>query len=68
MIADKIIELSQGIGPENTREHLIPYYCQFLEDNESEVRTAALRRLTEFSKMIEPQTLINTVVPSLVKL
>lgn len=27
LVADKIMELSQGIGPENTKEYLISYYC-----------------------------------------
>ena len=54
LVADKIMDISKGIGPENTKEHLISYYCQFLDDNESEVRTAALRRLTDFGQQIEP--------------
>ena len=35
------------------KEHLSTYYCQFLEDSESEVRTAALKRLSEFGKYID---------------
>lgn len=65
MVADKIMDISKGIGPENTKEHLISYYCQFLEDNESEVRTAALRRLTEFAPLIDPQMIIQNVIPNL---
>lgn len=68
MVADKIMDISQGIGPDNTKEHLIAYYCQFLEDNESEVRTAALRRLSDFGKVIDSQTLIQKIIPSLAKL
>lgn len=45
LVADKLMELSNGIGLENSKEHLTTYYCQFLEDTESEVRTAAIRRL-----------------------
>ena len=39
------MEITDNIGVECSREHLGPYYCQFLEDSESEVRTAAVRRL-----------------------
>jgi len=45
LVADKLMEISNGIGLENSREHLTTYFCQFLEDTESEVRTAAVRRL-----------------------
>ena len=68
LVADKIMEISEGIGNENTNEHLSSYYCQFLEDSESEVRTAALRRLSDFGKILDAKTLINSVIPSLVKL
>lgn len=50
------------------KEHLATYYCQFLEDSESEVRTAALKRLSEFGKYLDPKMLISNVVPSLNKL
>jgi len=50
------------------KEHLTTYYCQFLEDTESEVRTAAVRRLSEFSKYLDAKVIISTVVPSLNKL
>lgn len=39
-----------------------------MEDNESEVRTAALRRLSDFGKKIDKNTLVSTIVPSLNKL
>ena len=68
LVADKIMEISNGIGLENTKEHLVSYFCQFLEDNESEVRTAALRRLQDFGKLIDQKTIISTVIPSLSKL
>ena len=58
MVADKIMELSEGIGFDNAREHLTTYYCQFLEDTESEVRTAAARRLSTFGAILEPKVLI----------
>jgi len=58
LIADKIMEISDGIGLENSKEHLTTYYCQFLEDTESEVRTAAVRRLSDFGTILDQKTLI----------
>jgi serine/threonine-protein phosphatase 2A regulatory subunit A len=68
LVADKIMEITDAIGHEASREHLSTYYCQFLEDQESEVRTAALRRLHEYGKIFEPRVLIQTIIPSLNKL
>jgi serine/threonine-protein phosphatase 2A regulatory subunit A len=68
LVADKIMELSEGIGIENSKEHLTTYFCQFLEDTESEVRTAACRRLNDFAKILDAKVLIANVIPSLVKL
>ena len=68
LVADKIMEISNGIGIENSKEHLTSYYCQFLEDTESEVRTAALRRLQDFGKILDQNVLKSQVVPSLAKL
>jgi serine/threonine-protein phosphatase 2A regulatory subunit A len=62
------MEISNGIGIENSKEHLTSYFCQFLEDNESEVRTAAVRRLQDFGKILDAKTLITSVIPSLNKL
>lgn len=62
------MEITDAIGIENSREHLSSYYCQFLEDSESEVRTAAVRRLAEYGKVLDSKMLIQTVVPSLNKL
>jgi len=47
------MDLSQGIGVEATREHLLPYYCNFLQDTESEVRTAAISRLSNFVQILD---------------
>jgi len=48
------MDLTNGIGIENSKEHLATYYVQFLEDTESEVRTAAVRRLHDYGKILEP--------------
>lgn len=30
LVADKIMDLSQGVGLEAAREHLLPSFCTFL--------------------------------------
>lgn len=59
LVADKIMDITNAIGLEASREHLASYYCQFLEDQESEVRTAAVRRLQEYGKVLESSVLIS---------
>jgi hypothetical protein len=52
------MEITNGIGLENSKEHLTSYYCQFLEDTESEVRTAAVRRLADFGCILDSKVII----------
>lgn len=59
------MQLADGIGHDNAREALLPYYITFLKDTESEVRTAAIGRLAEFSKILDAETLITKVIPSM---
>ena len=42
------MELAKGIGFEQAKEVLLPIYSGFLKDAESEVRTAAVSRLSDF--------------------
>ena len=68
LVADKLMLITNEIGVETAREHLTTYYVQFLEDTESEVRTAAVRRLSDFGKILTPDVLIKSVIPNLKKL
>ena len=68
MFADKINELAQNLSKEDTREHLLPFFAGYLADNESEVRTAALRNLPEFIKHLDSDQILKQVVPSFDKL
>jgi hypothetical protein len=52
------MDISQGIGYDQAKEHLLPFYCSFLGDSESEVRTASVGRLSDFSKIIDPPSII----------
>ena len=53
LVADRIMDLSQGLGLEQAREHLLPSFCSFLQDSESEVRTAAVGRLSDFCRLLD---------------
>ena len=53
LVADKIMDLATGIGFEQAKEVLLPYFAGFLKDVESEVRTAAVGRLAEFCKILD---------------
>ena len=68
MVAEKIMELAKGLGQGSAKEHLITYYALFLKDAESEVRTAALGKLSDFCKLLDAETILSKVAPSFVDL
>ena len=68
MVADRIMDLAMGIGFDQARENLLPYYCVFLKDIESEVRSAALSRLGDFCRIVGQEGIIYKIVPSLADL
>jgi len=47
---------------------LLPYFCSFLKDVESEVRTAAVGRLSDFCKILDPVSIERKIIPCLVDL
>ena len=53
LVADRIMDLANGIGMDVAKDCLTPYYCSFLKDGESEVRTAAVGKLSEFCKILD---------------
>jgi hypothetical protein len=62
------MDITNSIGIENAKEHLTTYYCQFLEDIEPEVRTAAVRRLSDFALILDNNVILTSIIPSLNKL
>jgi serine/threonine-protein phosphatase 2A regulatory subunit A len=42
------MDLAAGIGFEQAKDSLLPYFAAFLKDVESEVRTAAVGRISDF--------------------
>ena len=63
LVADRIMELVESIGVELSQQALTPYYCNFLKDGESEVRTAAVSRLAEYCKILDATTIITRILP-----
>jgi len=59
------MDLAKGIGFEQAKEVLLPFYAAFLKDTESEVRTAAVGRLSEFCKILDAQSTIAKIIPNL---
>jgi hypothetical protein len=47
------MDLASGLGYETAKESLLPYYSAFLKDGESEVRTAAVGRMTDFCRILD---------------
>ena len=68
LVADRIMDIAQGVGYDQAKEHLLPYYCAFLGDSESEVRTASVGRLSDFSKILDSGSIIQKIIPCLKKL
>ena len=59
LVADRIMDLASAIGFDQSKDNLLPYFCAFLSDSESEVRTAAVGRIADFSKIIDAQNIIS---------
>ena len=64
-MADKIMDLATGIGFDQAKTDLLPYFANFLKDAESEVRTAAVGRLSEICKTLDAPTIITKIIPNL---
>lgn len=52
MVADQLSELCIALGPDTTREDLLPAFLHLLRDIEPEVRTAAACKVTEMTKQV----------------
>lgn len=63
LVADRIMDIATGIGILQAKENLLPYFAGFLKDAESEVRTAAVGRLSDFCKILDAQSILLRIVP-----
>lgn len=68
LFATKIIEFANALGEDFCTSKLVNFYCNFLLDPESEVRTAAASHLNEFVKFLDKQTIMDKVIPTFSKL
>uniref|UniRef100_A0A8C7MMW3 Protein phosphatase 2 scaffold subunit Abeta n=1 Tax=Oncorhynchus kisutch TaxID=8019 RepID=A0A8C7MMW3_ONCKI len=70
MVADKFSELQKAVGPEITKNDLVPAFQNLLKDCEAEVRSAAAKKIKEFCENLPEdsrETIIMTHILSCVK-
>uniref|UniRef100_A0A4W5QPJ8 Protein phosphatase 2 scaffold subunit Abeta n=1 Tax=Hucho hucho TaxID=62062 RepID=A0A4W5QPJ8_9TELE len=70
MVADKFSELQKAVGPEITKNDLVPAFQNLLKDCEAEVRSAAAKKVKEFCENLPEdsrETIIMTHILSCVK-
>ena len=65
MVADRIMDLANSIGHDHAKEKFLVFYCKFLEDKESEVRTAACGNVAGFCQILESHVIVARIVPLL---
>lgn len=68
MVANRIMDLATGIGFDHVHENLLPYFCCFLKDIESEVRNAALCNLADFCRILDKQDILQKIIPEIAAL
>jgi serine/threonine-protein phosphatase 2A regulatory subunit A len=68
LIADRIMDLASAIGFDHAKDNLLPHFCNFLGDSESEVRTAAVGRVSDFTKILDANNIVTKIIPCLKKL
>lgn len=65
LLAERIVDISTYFGEELTQSKLLTQYTSFLSDTESEVRTAAISKLSSFSQSLTANDIINKIIPCL---
>uniref|UniRef100_A0A8C9SUB7 Protein phosphatase 2, regulatory subunit A, beta b n=1 Tax=Scleropages formosus TaxID=113540 RepID=A0A8C9SUB7_SCLFO len=63
MVADKFSELQKAVGPEITKNDLVPAFQNLLKDCEAEVRAAAANKVKEFCENL-PEDSRETIIMS----
>uniref|UniRef100_A0AAR2KHS8 TOG domain-containing protein n=1 Tax=Pygocentrus nattereri TaxID=42514 RepID=A0AAR2KHS8_PYGNA len=63
MVADKFSELQKAVGPEITKNDLVPAFQNLLKDCEAEVRAAAANKVKEFCENL-PEDSRETLIMS----
>lgn len=53
LVADRIGEISAAVGTDLAKDQFLGFFCSFLEDKESEVRTAACGKLSDFCLLLD---------------
>lgn len=67
MVADKFTELQKAVGPETTKNDLVPAFQNLLKDCEAEVRAAAAQKVRDFCQNLAPESqetvIMNSILP-----
>ncbi|KAH3757650.1 phosphoprotein phosphatase A [Pelomyxa schiedti] len=63
MAADRIIEISESVGPAVTQNEILNCYVSLFKDTEAEVRTASATHLAEFAGRIPHPLVVSKLVP-----
>ncbi|XP_071495704.1 serine/threonine-protein phosphatase 2A 65 kDa regulatory subunit A beta isoform-like [Diadema antillarum] len=67
MVADKFNELQDAVGPEITKQDLVPAFQSLLKDCEAEVRAAASHKVKAFCDKLSPgareQIIMTSILP-----
>jgi len=64
LFANQILDLAAALGEDLAQSKLLVYYCDFLTDPESEVRTAAVSKLNIFVKNLDKDHTLNKIIPA----
>lgn len=64
-LADRIAALGTSVGPEIVKASLQDAFVCLMQDSESEVRTAAYSRISDFSRLLKVEVILTEVVPRL---
>jgi len=68
MVADQIVELSQSVSKQVVTDEMLPLFVRLLVKDtelEAEVRTAAARKVTAFSKLLPLESVLEFIVPTI---
>lgn len=67
MVADKFTDLQKAVGPEITKNDLVPAFQSLLKDCEAEVRAAAAQKVRDFCQNLssdsQEQIIMTNILP-----
>lgn len=64
-VADKIVDLGKGLGKQLTKNNLLGFFLNFIQDNEAELKTIGVLRMGKFCELLDDSDIIQKIVPCL---